>query len=232
MNAFEFTFNEKFIKNRIFPLESNKRLAFKEENFISSAINFLILPHKNEPYDLVLIKRVVNVNDKHSGEMAFPGGIRDPKDDNLKETALRETEEEINIPREKLKIIGSFDDHITPSRYIITPIVSYIEEFQPMEKNEEEVLDIIKIPITFFATKKNYRERRYKIQEDVIGVGRYTYKSRNNKKYLIYGATCHMIVHFIDMVYNIGLKSSEVRRLIPKDLINNAFLSQYKQEKT
>ena len=232
MNAIEYTFDEKFIKKRLLSLESSKRLAFNEEKFISSAINFLILPHEKKPYDLVLIKRVTNIKDKHSGEMAFPGGVKDPVDNNLVETALRETEEEINIPRENLHVLGSFNDHITPSRYIITPIVIYIEESQAMEKNEEEVHEIIKIPITFFASKKNYRERRYKIGKEFIGVGRYTYKTQNNKKYLIYGATCHMIVHFIDMVYNIGLKSADVRRLTPKDLINNTFLSKYKQEKT
>jgi len=233
MNSFEFIFDEIFIKNKLLALESSDRLAFKELNFKSSAVNFLILPHVNKPYDLVLIKRVTNIKDKHSGEMAFPGGVRESKDQNLIETALRETEEEINIPREKLRVLGSFDDHITPSRYVITPIVTYMmEESQAMGKNEDEVHEIIKIPITFFASKKNYRERRYKIGRDSIGVGRYTYKSQNNKKYLIYGATCHMIVHFIDIVYNIGLKSAEVRRLTPKDLINDAFLSKYKQEKT
>lgn len=227
-----FIFKEELIRKKLISLESSKRLAFKDEKFISSAINFLILPHENKPYDLVLIKRVKNSKDRHSGEMAFPGGKRDPKDATLNETALRETEEEIDIPRGKLQVLGSFDDHITPSRFIITPIVSYIDESQIMKKNEEEVHEIVTIPITFFSNKKNYRERKYKLQDDIIGVGRYNYKTNNNKKYVIYGATCHMIVYFIDLIYNIGLKASEIRRLTPKDLLTNEFLSKYQQEKT
>lgn len=225
MQANELIFNKTFIRNKLLPIDSRERISLKDDNFISSAINFLILPHEDKPYELVLIKRVKNIKDKHSGEMAFPGGIRDPEDKNLKETALRESEEELGIPREKLHVLGSFDDHITPSRYIITPIVSYIEENQKMKKNEEEVHEIIAIPVSFFANKKNYRERQYRLHEDIIGVGKYNYKTKNGNKYVIFGATCHMIVHFIDLVYNSGLKASGVRRLTPNDLLNNGFLS-------
>ncbi len=231
MKAKHFIFNEEYIREKLELLDSRKRLSFKEERFIQSAINFLILPHKNEPYDLVLIKRVNNNKDKHSGEMAFPGGKRDYEDENVLVTALRETEEEINVPRSRIHVLGSFDDFVTPSRYIITPIVSYIEETQIMKKNEEEVSEILTIPITFFANKKNYQERTYNLHDDIIAVGRYHYKTTSNKKYIIYGATCHMIVHFIDLVYQLGLKASRVRRLIPEDLISDEFLSQYRQEK-
>ncbi|MFX1274824.1 MAG: NUDIX hydrolase [Promethearchaeota archaeon] len=231
MQSSDFFFKSAFIRSKLFPIDSRERISFTNDNFILSAVNFLILPHENRPYELVLIKRVKNFKDKHSGEMAFPGGMKDPEDKDLKETALRETEEELGIPRENLHVLGSFDDHVTPSRYIITPIVTYIEENQIMKKNDEEVHEIVKIPITFFANKKNYRERKYKLNEDMIGVGKYNYKSKNNKKYVIFGATCHMIVHFIDLVYNFGLKASEVRRLTPKDLLNNEFLSMFNMKK-
>ena len=211
-------FNENHIRNKLLPLDSPSRLSLKDDNFVNSAITFLIVPYLDKPYDLVLIRRTHSDKDKHSGEMSFPGGKQDPQDDSLEETALRECEEELGIPRENMRVLGCFDDHITPQKFIITPIVGFIDQNQELFKCEEEVHEILKVPINFFTNKKNYRERTYQLNNETIGVGKFNYRDPDGKKYVIFGATCHIIATYVDLIHDAGLVKPGVRRLTPMDL--------------
>jgi 8-oxo-dGTP pyrophosphatase MutT (NUDIX family) len=62
----------------------------------------------------------------HAGQISFPGGKRDASDADLIATALRETEEELGIPRERVEVLGLLDDVPTPSSYVITPVVGLV----------------------------------------------------------------------------------------------------------
>ena len=215
----KFIFNQNFIQSRLKTYNSPSRLSMKHEFFINSAVLFLILPYENKPYDLVMIRRTKNKNDKHSGEMSFPGGKFDPNTDNdYLDTALRELEEELAIEKENVKIIGCIDDHLTPKGFIITPFVGYINEDQYMNKEDEEVSEIVKIPIAFFADKTNYKERTYFLKKELIGVGKFNYVSPIGRKYVIFGATSHIIVNFIDTVYGLGLMNTNCRRVRCEDI--------------
>jgi 8-oxo-dGTP pyrophosphatase MutT (NUDIX family) len=189
------------------------------EYFTNSAVVFLILPNKDRPYDLVLIRRTKSNTDKHSGEMSFPGGKFDPKlDKSYFDTAFRELEEELGILFDEVTVLGCIDDHLTPKGFIITAFVAYINSDINMVKQESEVSEIVKIPISFFANKENFRERTYKLKEDLIGVGKFNYFSPDNKKYVIFGATSHIIVKFIDTVYDLGLMTPGCRRINCEDI--------------
>lgn len=218
-NNNEFVFDSKFIQSQLKQYDSPSRLSMYHEFFTNSAIVFLILPHEDKPYDLVMIRRTKHENDKHSGEMSFPGGKFDPElDYNYLDTAMRELEEELAVKKEDVRIIGCIDDHLTPKGFIITPFVGYINEKQYMNKEDEEVSEIVKIPITFFADKRNYRERTYYLKNDLIGVGKFNYKTPEGKKYVIFGATSHIIVNFVDTVYNLGLMNPNCRRVRCEDI--------------
>ena len=65
-----------------------------------------------------------------------------------------------------------------------------------LPKTTEEVQEIVKIPISFFADKKNYNERTFKVGEETLAVGKFKFK-KGDKPYIIFGATSHMIVNFI-----------------------------------
>ena len=151
--------------------------------------------------------------------MSFPGGKFDPSlDTSYLDTALRELEEELGIPRNEVNVLGSIDDHLTPKGFIITAFVAFISQDTKMVKQDSEVNEIVKIPITFFADKKKFRERTYKLKDELIGVGKYHYFSPDNKKYVIFGATSHIIVNFIDTVYNLGLMTPGCRRINCEDI--------------
>ena len=214
-----FIFNENLIISRIKSFESTNRLTMKHAAFINSGVIIPIIPYDNKPYDLVLIRRTKRNTDKHSGEMSFPGGKFDSKlDKSYLDTAFRELNEELSIPSKKVKILGCIDDHLTPKGFIITAFVGVIDSNQVMLKQEEEVKEIVKIPISFFASKNNYKEKTYKLKGDLIGVGKFVYKSPDNVKYVIFGATSHIIVNFIDTIYNLGLMTPGCRRINCEDI--------------
>ncbi len=215
MNLF---FNEDLFRSKLKKFNSPLRISFRDNCLISSAVLFLIIPNDNKPYNLVLIQRTHRSNDKYSGEMSFPGGLYNPQlDDTYKDTALRETEEELGISRDKIQIIGCIDDVVTPKGHLITPFVGYTDKQQKMIKCDDEVEEIIKIPISFFVNKKNYIERTYNLRGDTIAVGKYVYKTNNNK-YVIFGATSHMIVNFIELIYNLKFIKSGTRRISLEDM--------------
>ncbi|MFX0035010.1 MAG: NUDIX hydrolase [Candidatus Hermodarchaeota archaeon] len=202
--------------------KSPDRISMEHEKFVNSAVFVLIIPYKVKPYDLILIRRTKRENDKHSGEISFPGGKYDPTlDSSYLDTAKRELKEELGIELLNENILGCIDDHLTPKGFIITPFVAFIQQDQQMIKQDAEVKKILKIPITFFINKENYKERTYTLKGDTVSVGKYNYKSpQNGKRYVIFGATSHIIVNFIERVYNIILKTAGCRRINCEDIEN------------
>lgn len=66
---------------------------------------------------------------RHAGEIAFPGGRRDPEDADLSETALREAEEEIGLTRTALAIVGALERTSTfATNYSIHPFVALLRD--------------------------------------------------------------------------------------------------------
>jgi len=215
-------FDERFVRSRLFNCDSPSRISLKDDFFTSSAVLFSIIPYRDKPYDLILIHRS-ELGTRHRGEMSFPGGkFEDHKDKSLKDTALREAEEEIGVPRESIKIIGCLDDFPTMTKYIITPFVAIIDKNQELNRQESEVQKILKIPINFFTSKTQFREQAIDIDGNKFPVFYFNYiDQKNGQKYTVWGATAYMIVTFIETLYdftlsNLGLQRFKLEKI--KDL--------------
>jgi 8-oxo-dGTP pyrophosphatase MutT (NUDIX family) len=96
---------------------------------------------------LVLTKRRADLR-RHAGEISFPGGRRDPSDSDLTETALREAEEEIGLPRTEAHVIAALTPTSTfATNYTIHPFVAMLahdpslRRWQPSEREVETVLE-------------------------------------------------------------------------------------------
>ncbi len=206
-------FNEALIKRKLFDCDSPSRISLKDDFFTRSAVLFSIIPYENKSYDLILIHRS-NLGTRHRGEMSFPGGkFEGDKDKSLRDTVLRETEEEIGVYRESIKIIGCLDDFPTMTKYIITPFVAVIDKNQQLIREEREVQRILKIPIDFFTNKTQFREQAINVDGNKFPVFYFNYFDKDNgQKYTVWGATAYMIVTFIETIYNFTLSSLGLKR--------------------
>jgi len=222
MDSLNFIFDENLIKSKLYDCDSPLRISLKDSFFTSSAVLFSIVPYKEKPYELILIHRS-NRGTNHRGEMSFPGGKFEVNSDkSLKDTALRETEEEIGVPRNNIKMLGCLDDFPTMTKYIITPFVAIIDQNQKLVKEDREVQKILKIPIDFFLSKRNFREQAVDIDGNKFPIFYFNYINKENgKKYTIWGATAYMIVTFLEDLYeftlsNLGLERFKLDKI--KDL--------------
>ncbi|MFW9969660.1 MAG: NUDIX hydrolase [Candidatus Odinarchaeota archaeon] len=213
MDKANLIFDRYVIKKALYPFESPLRISIKDDFFTSSAVLFAIIPYGNKPYDLVLIHRS-DRGTRHRGEMSFPGGKFDPQLDNsLRDTALRETREEIGVPREKISLIGCLDDFPTMTRYIITPFLGIIDKDQVLKKDNREVKRILKIPIDFFTSKINFREQTVDIEDKKFPIFYFNYiDNETAQNYTIWGATAFLIVTFIEKIYKLTMSDLGLER--------------------
>jgi 8-oxo-dGTP pyrophosphatase MutT (NUDIX family) len=88
---------------------------------------------------VVLTRRRADLR-RHAGEIAFPGGRRDPEDATLRDTALREAEEEIGLARSEVTVVGALERTSTfVTNYAIHPFVGLLKGPHPWRTSELEV---------------------------------------------------------------------------------------------
>ena len=88
----------------------------------------------------------------HAGQVALPGGKSDPGDASLRNTALREAEEELGIPPAEVDVLGALDDHVTTTGFVVTPWVAWVPANLRVRPNPAEVARAFAPPLrAFFA---------------------------------------------------------------------------------
>ncbi len=118
------------------------------DEYFNSVVLLLLIPINGE-YHIIFEKRAKLI--RQGGEVSFPGGKCDDGDDSKKQTALRETEEELGIPPNKIEILGQMDTVIAPYGVIIDVFVG-ITHISPDEIkiNTDEVEYFFTLPTSFF----------------------------------------------------------------------------------
>jgi 8-oxo-dGTP pyrophosphatase MutT (NUDIX family) len=96
----------------------------------------------------------------HQGEVSFPGGGVDPAvDGSLLDAALRETEEEIGLPRAAVEVVAELDTLATVgSRFTITPFVGLIDPLPELVPHAGEVVKIVEVPLSELLDDATFRE--------------------------------------------------------------------------
>jgi 8-oxo-dGTP pyrophosphatase MutT (NUDIX family) len=107
---------------------------------------------------LLFTKRAEHLGE-HPGQMSFPGGGREPADEDLEATALREAHEEIGLHPEEVEVLGRMDDIRTITEYSVTPFVARVpdREYAP---NDDEVAEIAVLGVADMLDEDNYEYER------------------------------------------------------------------------
>lgn len=125
-----------------FNLAPKLRLKYSQEkinalNPVKAAVAALFYPNSKGETCFLLTLRA-SYNGTHSSQISFPGGKFDLKDESLKNTALRESYEEVGISSEEIAIFKQMTDvYIPPSNFIVTPFLGYITHTPSFKKNHE-----------------------------------------------------------------------------------------------
>jgi 8-oxo-dGTP pyrophosphatase MutT (NUDIX family) len=158
----------------------------------------VLMPIVNRPegLSLLLTQRTEHLS-SHAGQISLPGGRAEASDTSTIDTALRETEEEIGLARERIEVLGLLPDYITGSGYHITPVVGLVQPPFELLPDPSEVAEVFEVPLAFLMDGANHQRRTADLPN---GVGRRTFYSMPYQRFFIWGATAGMLrnlFHFL-----------------------------------
>ena len=131
----------------------------------------------------------------HAGQISFPGGRVETADSSREETALRETEEEIGLPRTRIALLGRLPDYEIPSGFRITPVVGWVEPPFGLQPDAFEVAEVFEAPLGYFLDPGNYQRRQYHFRGRHRHYMAIPYEGR-----YIWGATAGMLYSLCKML--------------------------------
>jgi 8-oxo-dGTP pyrophosphatase MutT (NUDIX family) len=143
---------------------------------------------------VLLTQRTDHLAD-HAGQISFPGGRIEPQDEGPEDAALRETEEEIGLPRDQIELIGRLDTYETSTGYEVVPVVGFVHPPFVLLPDPHEVADIFEVPLAFILDPANH-ERRSRAWQ---GGTRQFFVLPYEQRY-IWGATAGMLVNLAQVL--------------------------------
>ena len=162
--------------------------------------------------EVILTLRAQNLS-THGGEVAFPGGRRDPEDSDLIRTALRETQEEVGLAPSLVQVVGPLSEVVSRHGVKVTPYVGFIPDAVEYQANADEIASVFSVPLDFFANDP--RETTHRI--DYLGNTWYV-PSYHFAGYKIWGLTAIMLVELVNLVYDTQIILDEPPQLSKKEL--------------
>lgn len=156
-----------------------------------SAVLILLFPKNNE-WHLALIERS-KYDGKHSGQIALPGGKKEDQDNNVIETALRETEEEIGVVKKSVEVLGQLSEIFIPvSNYLVYPVIGYVNNSPNFIPDKKEVEQVLEVKLKDLLAHKTMGEGKIKFSSGTV-LKTPVFKLNNQ---IVWGATAMMLNEF------------------------------------
>ncbi len=96
--------------------------------------------------EIIFQKRASHL-DNQPGDVCFPGGYKNSSDETFRETALRETSEELGLDRKKVSVFGEFDSTLFPWHLEIAAFVGWVHEHEAIDPDRSEVDEVFRVPL-------------------------------------------------------------------------------------
>ena len=139
-----------------------------------------------------LFTKRTDLVEHHKGQISFPGGGKDAADANLWETAVRETEEEIGVPRKGVRLLGALPRLVTVTEFEVAPFVGAIPYPVAFAPRPGEVESIIEVPLAYLLDPMVVEERPVKWKGRDVMTLVYHYKG-----HAIWGATARILADLL-----------------------------------
>ena len=120
----------------------------------------------------------------------FPGGRAEAGDASPEDTALRESQEEIGLARERVEVLARLPEYLTRTGYRVTPIVGLLQPPLELRPDPNEVEAVFEVPLAFLLDVSNHKRQTREYQGRIVGFYEMPYEDR-----YIWGATAGMIVN-------------------------------------
>jgi 8-oxo-dGTP pyrophosphatase MutT (NUDIX family) len=144
-------------------------------------------------YHFLLTRRTEEVQ-THKGQISFPGGMREGEEE-LAETALRETFEEVGIEPGQIEILGRFHDYVSITRFRVTPFAGFIHGPFTTKPHIHEVAEVLQVPFRIFRDPSRLRIEKNIYSGLEPNVYFYSYGTHQ-----VWGLTARIIKEFFEML--------------------------------
>ncbi|MGA2405515.1 MAG: CoA pyrophosphatase [Bacteroidales bacterium] len=156
-----------------------------------AAVLILLFP-ENGSVHTVFMQRP-DYNGVHSGQISFPGGKKEPTDENIIQTAIREANEETGVDPEKISIIGTLTPLFIPiSNMIVTPVIGWVNEKPVFNHQPEEVVFLIDADLKILLDPSIIKTKPFEIRGEMIEVKYFDYEANR-----IWGATAMILYELL-----------------------------------
>ena len=160
----------------------------------------LIKDKDDEEYKILFTKRSEQLK-THSGEVSFPGGKWEEGDSNLYQTALRESNEEINLDIENVTKLGPLNFLLSRHKIEVNPFVGYLNQLQDFKGNFE-IDEIFTVPISFLMNEKNIEYKEFNRKDLKVYIPSWVYNGNR-----IWGLTAMIAADFLNICFDVPTKT-------------------------
>ena len=160
----------------------------------------LIKDNDDEEYKILFTRRSEQLK-THSGEVSFPGGKWEEGDSNLYQTALRESNEEINLDIENVTKLGPLNFLLSRHKIEVNPFVGYLNQLQDFKGNFE-IDEIFIVPISFLMNEKNIEYKEFNRKDLKVYIPSWVYNGNR-----IWGLTAMIAADFLNICFDVPTKT-------------------------
>ena len=169
------------------------------ENYFSTnprmASVLVSLFRRDGEWHLLFIRRTEHEDDRHSGQVAFPGGKVDEVDENNIAAALRECHEEIGVGSEHLSVLGCLQDYRTVSNFLVTPVVAVMDWPVEFSLDSIEVDRVFSIPVGWLCDPENLQIKERRLPDFGVSIPVYYFQHYDGE--LLWGITAKITVSLL-----------------------------------
>ena len=117
------------------PGESHRRAGVLVPLFVRDARLWIVFTRRTETVE------------HHRGQISFPGGAEEPGDEDLSQTALRETEEELGVRIADVVVLGRLSPMVTVTDFYVEPYVAALPQPYVFTPAETEIAEVVEAPV-------------------------------------------------------------------------------------